>query len=192
MGKIAQIINCNKKVRHVIVQFGLTEDEAFLVESALIDMVNHMLPDTLTNLVSGHGAAENFIDAEDLMKDFSAQPIQCKNECLLLIKIEKRWADLLGIYGGANQIPPQEIYNATRAAWKINVQRANSAKYILSIASGLVRAVYCDVEWVNSKVDPGRKEFNANIVTNSNYHDKSVAHLFKRGAQLPIRYICCD
>ena len=85
MVKIDQIKACGQEVQHVIIQYGLESDEALLVESALIDMVNHMLPGTLTNLVSGHGTAENFIDANELANDFSAEPIKYDEEFLLLI-----------------------------------------------------------------------------------------------------------
>lgn len=193
MEKIAQIKACGQEVQHVIVQYGLTSDEALLVESALIDMVNHMLPGTLTNLVSGHGTAENFIDAKDLMLDFSAEPIVCGKECLLLIKIEKRWTELLQQYGAVSLIPQQEIYEATRASWKINVVRAGEVKYVLSVARGLVRAIYEDVVWQNCTNIPNKKMFTGRDITlQSTYANKSVAHLFARGAQLPIRYICCD
>lgn len=192
MERIVQIMK-HGKVRHVIVQYGLTSTEAYLVESALIDMVNHLLPDTLTNLVSGHGTAENFIDAEDLARVFSAMPIECVGECLLLIKIEKRWSELLQQYGSASQIPPQEIYEATRASWKINVGRAGKVKYVLSVARGLVRAVYKDVQWANDTNHLGRKMFTGcDITGKSTYANHSVAHLFLRGAQTPIRYICCE
>ncbi len=191
--KIKQIINSKQKVNHVIIQYGLTSEEALLVESALIDMLNHMLPDTLTNLVSGHGSAENFIDANELANDFSAEPIKYDGECLLLIKIEKMWTDLLQRYGTESQIPPHEIFEATRKSWKINMERAAGAKYVLSVARGLVRAVYEEVVWEECPSHPGRKEFKGNnSIKGSVYINKSVAHLFMRGAQTPIRYISCE
>ena len=192
MVKIDQIKACGQEVQHVIIQYGLESDEALLVESALIDMVNHMLPGTLTNLVSGHGTAENFIDANELANDFSAEPIKYDEECLLLIKIEKMWGDLLQQYGTESQIPPHEIYEATRKSWKINMVRAAGAKYVLSVARGLVRAVYTDVVWDVCLSHPGRKEFKGNKLEESAYINKSVAHLFMRGAQSPIRYIGCE
>jgi hypothetical protein len=83
--KIAEILRRSRKVRHTIIQYELTEEQSLRVESALIDMVNHILPETLANLISGIGAAENFIDAGDLATEKCATPLDAK-EPLLLIK----------------------------------------------------------------------------------------------------------
>lgn len=193
---IKAIKDRGRRARHVIVQYGLSEPEALLVESALIDMVNHVLPDTLTNIISGHGSAENFIDADDLARDFSAMPIQCAADCLLLIKIERRWAELLGRYESISLIPASEIYAATRGSWKINVKRASQAKYVLAVARGLVRGVYKINNWKDDPNSPGRKKFDGDDISDTQegqaFINGSVATFFTRGAQSPIRYICCD
>lgn len=193
---IRAIRDRGRNVLHVIVQFGLSREEALLVESALIDMINYILPDSLTNAVSGHGSAQNFRDADELARSLCAEPVQCGHDCLLLIKIERRWTELLSTYGSASQIPPNEIYAATRRAWKINVKRAGRAPYVLAVAKGLVRGVYEVQKWADDATLPERKCFTGIDVSNQAAGvaliNRSVASFFARGAQSPIRYICCD
>jgi uncharacterized protein len=189
--KIAEILRRGNKVRHTIIQYELTEEHALRVESALIDMVNHILPETLTNLISGIGAAENFIDAGDLAAEKCAIPLEAKQP-LLLIKIERNWSQLLERYGRISDIPPHEIYEATRAYWRIDVNRARKADLVLSVARGLVRGVFVANEWQDAP--EGKKQFVGDDVTQSlgiHLFNRSVSHLFPRGAQTPIRYLSC-
>lgn len=53
------------------------------------------------------------------------------------------------------------VYEATRYAWKLNVQRARTFKYVLGVIKGVVRGVYCVDEWrlVTEGESPGRYEF---------------------------------
>lgn len=60
---ISDIKRAGGTVLHKIIRFGLFEDEALKIEASLIDLVNHIKPDTLKNEILGQGVAEGFYDA---------------------------------------------------------------------------------------------------------------------------------
>ncbi len=185
---IAEIKRSGRQVVQTIVRYGLTKDEALLVESCLIDMVNHISPDRLTNEISGHGAVEGFRDARDLIAEFSAEELATELP-VVLIKIEKRWGELLKKYGAFSDIPEKEIYEATRGNWRINVDRARNARYVLSVSRGLVRGCFVADEWSDAGENRRRFSSTKDAVDKSRFVGKSVAHFFGRGEQNPIRYL---
>ena len=174
-----------------ICRSGLTEDEAFLVEASLIDMVNYISPDTLLNEVSGHGTADGFADAIDLASELCAKPLK-SDMPLLLIKIEKKWKRLIENYGPAHAVPPSEIYKSVRGDWKISRTKATKAHAVLAVARGIVRAAYVDVVWSESN-EPSRRKFKAVSASApiSDFVGCSVAGLFQKGEANPIRYLNC-
>ncbi len=138
---------------------------------------------------SGTGSALNFIDAEELADQRKAARLE-PQEPLLLIKIERNWSLLLERYGHVAAIPASEIYEATRTSWRIDVNRAAKAAFVLPVARGLVRGAYVATKWDDAP--GGRKQFVGNDVSQSTGQHlikKSVSHLFARGAQTPIRYV---
>lgn len=188
---INDIKHSGRTVRHKIIRFGLSEDEAFKIEAALIDLVNHIRPDTLKNEISGQGVAEGFYDASDLAMSFGAKALETDLP-LLVIKIERRWSELLAKYGSASSVPTSDIFDVTKGDWKLSISRAQRAECVLAVARGLVRAVFVPSGWS----DTGHE--NRKIMTGQSDSSKfkhfvgtSVAHLFERGSQNPIRYLRC-
>lgn len=189
---IAEIKNAELTVIHKIIRFGLSEEEAFKIEASLIDLVNYIQPETLKNEVSGQGVAEGIYDALDLAFSLSATELK-PDRPLLIIKIESQWYDLVTKFGSATRVPRIEIYNATKGAWKISISRAQRAECILAVARGLVRAVFVPSGWEdagheNRKIMTGESD----SMQFDDYVGKSVAHLFVRGSQNPIRYLQSD
>jgi len=189
---ISDIKRSGRTVLHKIIRFGLTEDEAFKIEATLIDMVNYIQPDTLKNEISGQGVAEGFYDTTDLATSLCAKELE-SDLPLLLIKIERQWSELVALHGSASAVPLSAIYAATEGDWKINIYRAKKAECVLAVARGLVRAVFVPTGWTNSPEDEKRKVMTGQIDSTEYQHlvGTSVAHLFERGSQNPIRYLRC-
>lgn len=188
---ISDIKRDGRTVVHRIVRFGLSEEEALKVEASLIDLVNFIAPDTLKNQVSGQGVAEGFYDANDLALSLSAAELEVSRP-LLLIKIERRWSELISQYGSATSVPEADIYAATSGDWKINIARAQRADCVLAVARGLIRAVFVPTGWADTGHEK-RKRMAGQLSSSlfEDYVGKSVAHLFERGSQNPIRYLQC-
>ncbi len=131
---IDDIKRSGRQVIQKVIRFGLSEEEALSVEAALIDMVNLIKPETLTNQISGHGVSEGIIDAKDLAMALCAAPLSTDLP-VLLIKIERRWTKLLAEYGAENAIPSNEIYKAVCGNWKISIRCAERAQCVLAIGA---------------------------------------------------------
>jgi hypothetical protein len=188
---IVDIKTAGRSVIHKIIRFGLSQEEAFKVEASLIDLVNYIEPDTLKNEISGQGVAEGIYDASDLVFSFAARKLE--PECpLLVIKIERKWDELVSRYGSASAIPKEDIYDATKGDWKLSIARAKRAHCVLAVARGLVRAVFVprgwgDAGYENRKIMTGQSDSSQF----ENCVGKSVAYLFERGSQNPVRYLQC-
>ncbi len=188
---IAEIKNDGLFVGSRIIRFGLSEDEAFKIEASLIDLVNLIQPDILKNEVSGHGVAEGIYDAADLALSLCAKELQ-PDRPMLVIKIERQWAGLVSKHGSGTKVPREEIYEATKGEWKLNISRAQRAECVLAVARGLVRAVFVPSGWTDSGHESRKKMTGENQHSQvSGYVGQSVAHLFVRGSQNPLRYLQC-
>ncbi|MDB5036303.1 MAG: hypothetical protein JWQ98_3544 [Chlorobi bacterium] len=188
---IARIKHAHQEVLHKIIRFGLSEEEAFKVEAALIDLVNYIRPDTLKNEISGQGVAEGIYDAADLALSLCAPKLQ-SDLPLLIIKIERQWTALLERFGTDSTIPNIEIYESTKGNWKLNALRASRAECVLSVARGLVRSAFVPSGWADSGEDKRKVMTGFEDTTRyDHFVGTSVAHLFERGSQNPIRYLQC-
>ncbi len=186
---IREIRSLGQQVKHKIIRYGLLEEEAFKLEASLIDMVNYMHPGTLTNEVSGHGVAEGFRDAMDLAVELGAKPLQT-DEKVLIIKIDRRWDELIDEFKSGSDVPLERIWEATRGEWKLNTERARGAACVLAVARGLVRAVFVPTGWEKSQVE-GRKRMSDRMDATAfkDFVGQSVAGHFRQGGQNPIKYL---
>lgn len=177
-----------------LLKYGLSEEESLLVEATAIDLLG--LP-ALSNKVRGHGSkvgARAGID--EVIARLGAREVEI-SESTILININREYR---------HGMPPQELYDATRSAWKVG-KRADDAAYAFSVYRGVVREVYQIEGWhecgttFNSRFEggkapprKGRWEFVGRLADDSvrrRYLHMSVAHYFKPGAQNPIQYVNC-
>ena len=101
-------------------------------------------------------------------------------------------------------MPPKDLYDITRSAWKVSLDRANKVEYVLSVHQGVVKEVYKVAGWYKAgatfaernedALASGRFEFVGSIAEDAirnKYLDKSVQHFFKPGNAQPIMYLNC-
>lgn len=196
--KVAYIQDLLKKGKEPIIEIlvhGVDEDTALKVEAAAIDLIGK---ENLTNQQRGHHSAEyGKIEVSLLESRYNCQEINYENfeENVMLIRINKLYH---------NDMSPQELYEATRGYWRVNLEQARKMKYALAVYFGMILEVYEIVDWYPAfstmtyrQVDnydklKDRYEFVGRIASEeirNKYKDKSVAKLFTKGDQNPIRYI---
>ncbi len=135
---IRDIIDAGLEVIHVIQRWNLSEEEAFQVEAALIDVYQG-----LSNLQSGHYSEYGVTNAEALERELSLitydEPTDFK---YIIIKVKKwRLDELLADY------PKDNRYQATRFAWRIRPRDVKEYPYAFSVTEGVVKEVYKINEW---------------------------------------------
>lgn len=88
--QIREIENCGYSVRRLIVNWGLTESEAFIAEATLINLLNRMPDIQLTNEVSGHHVHE-ILTTEEFELQYGAIPLKKEDikHSIIVIKINK-------------------------------------------------------------------------------------------------------
>lgn len=177
--KIKKIIQLGKKVKKIILRHGLTEQEAFAVENALIDYIGI---DNLTNIVKGHSGGMGIADLEELKIKYEAEDAEFK-ENAILININKLYR---------REMSQNEVYEATRKHWKIDIEKARKIKLVCSVSQGIIRGVFYQDKWLISKRTDKRAYFVGRIANKKDvdrYLNKSVRGYWKKGSQYPIKYI---
>lgn len=203
---ISSIEKAGLNVKRVIVNWGLTENEAFAAEASLINLLNFTSKIKLSNIVAGHHVHES-LTVEDFELLNGAEPLSKKDikHCVLVIKINKRY------YRG---ITSKELYDATRGVWVASLDniRKRKVQYVFAVYNQLIVAVYKPDEWhyVHEMIDiPRPQEYENGISDNLKnrvyfisynheildenqqfYLHKSIAELkVNQSAQNPITYL---
>lgn len=164
--QIRDIRLSGKEVICVIHRYGLTREQAMEVESALIDCYPG-----LTNIVSGFGSDRGVITADDLQNTLE-RPVYEEPDDLdyVIIKTTRNVVSSNG-----------NLYEATRRAWRANLERAKKVNIVLSVIGGIVREVYEVSEWYRSSESESRIEFHGKPAKDE------IANLF-RGKMIPENY----
>lgn len=192
--KIKEIQSRGKEPLIEILVHGVDEIVAFKVEAAAIDLIGI---ENLTNAQRGHHSSiygkieAGTLEARYSCEELSAEDIQ---DDVIMIKINQLYR---------NDLEPYELYDITRGCWRVNKAKAQQVKYAFAVYDGMVLEVYKIAQWLQAgevmyasreqdiDVVKDRHEFVGNIAHNSvreKYVNKSVASLFIKGSQNPIRY----
>jgi hypothetical protein len=117
----------------------------------------------------GHGAKKSGTkNLEDFLNEFSAKPLSL-NELpgpVLGVKINKFWNNR----EQKNKRTADDLYNATRRAWKCSKNRilekdgSIKIKFVLAIADGIIREVYEVSSWYEDEKFPKRWSFEGTRV----------------------------
>lgn len=175
-------------VGHVVHRHNIeSEKVAFQIEAALIDAYPG-----LTNKISGHGAGDyGCRHVEEIVDEYAAQPFEA-GEAIILISIAKSYEE-----------DGRSIYDAVRAAWRINTNRAKNFKLVLAHRRGLVVGAFrptgpwlpatrSNFPWLDGDI-PGRFGFigtDAEPEVVSRYMGKRVPDEYRaKGAANPVRFI---
>lgn len=181
---------------------GLDDEETALrVESSIIDLLGIK---NLTNRQSGYRSATfGRMTIEQIISAYDKQKVEIV-EPSILIRINQAFR---------YSMTPMELYDYTRGQWKLNPERARTAKFGLAVYEGIIQEVYEILDWyeagktysvrqnnenIKREADErleGRYEFIGNLASEEirdKYKYKSVEHYFKRGNANPILYVNLD
>ncbi|PIZ62884.1 hypothetical protein COY17_01680 [Candidatus Saccharibacteria bacterium CG_4_10_14_0_2_um_filter_52_9] len=162
-----------------VLRHGLSEKEALEVEAAVIDL----LRDQLTNIVSGHHSDKQGLSTiQELEIYYQAEPAVF-NEPVMLININDKYQACKNL---------DEIYEATRSAWRVSLIRANQIKIVCATYRGIIRGVFEVENWQKHKRRDGRYEFigrPADARTTTRYINHSIEEYQKTGSQNPVKYV---
>ena len=191
----------NNRVKHTVIRHGMSDEVAYEVESALIDLANRTGAN-LTNEVTGHNSIENgMMSTDDIVRKYNAQPLNELLHSVAIININKKYKlvrdEALQVntkYSGKDL-----IYESVKQAWVIG-KRRDTVEYVLAEYKGIIVEVYEVIEINNNgKLEkwysvPGYKNrwgFHGRRAIDRvrvNYINKSISHHKKRGAANPVKY----
>ena len=139
--RIQEIEAAGHEVKRVIVNWGMTESEAFAAEAALINMLSFLSADMLTNAVAGHHVHEA-MTVEDFDLLYGAEHLKPEDirHSIMVIKTNKLYRK------GMN---PKELYDIVRGNWRasmVSIQKRN-VEYVFGVFNQLIVAVYKPDEW---------------------------------------------
>jgi len=182
-----------KKVKHLILRHGMTEQVAFEVEATLIDLFS-FLEGGLTNIQSGHSSGlVGLMTTDEVIRKYNAEDLDELSDPAIIININRTYKE--------HRYDRDGIYQATRSSWIVGESRRKSVRYALSEYRGLIVEVFEIIgDWYpvprsdkkNKNGEPQvRWAFEGKVAEDqirNKYINKSVAHLKKPGAANPIRY----
>jgi hypothetical protein len=185
--EIKSIIDSGNQIEHYIIRHGLSESEAFLVESTLIDY-NNILVHKLTNEVSGHHSAFFGIKTTDeLIRQYNAPKLEQLTDPVIIININRKYKEI--------KTKETSIYQATKEAWVIGEKKRAEVKYALAEFQGIIIGVFEIIKWYSVQTDNntnnnrwGFDGIEANEIIKKKYLNTSILYAKKRGAANPIRF----
>ena len=180
--RIRDIQIAGLQVIHIIHRHGLDEDTAYEVEAALIDAYPG-----ITNIMEGHGNSEfGVMHASEIIQKYSAEDVLFQHKALMINVNRTATADTL--------------YEATRFAWRLSINKAQKAEIVLSVRHGIIIGVFVAESWLPATREnfplrepvPGRYGFvgeRANKEIEKIYLGKKLPENYrKKGASNPIKY----
>lgn len=136
-------------VKKVIVKYGLTEDEAFMAESALINVLEHM-DCGLCNIANGHASnleknnralvKTKARELDEFLDECAPEPLSAKDidETILKQSIFISFNNLAPMCGNDRDI----TWDAVRGEWVMDKEKANKMKYLFAMSRSIIKAVF--------------------------------------------------
>ena len=178
MQQIRDIKNAGLEVIHVIQRWGLSSDEAFEVEAALIDAYGQ-----LTNIQGGHASDRGVNSADVLERELKYEEYSEPDFPYMIIKINNKILEER----------ENDIYETVRSAWRVSVDKAKQYKYCFAVLNGVVKNVFIIEEWhEDPQGKQGRFEFSGKEAPAENrdaYVNKKIPQRYrKKGMASPVLY----
>ncbi|MBD5387254.1 endonuclease [bacterium] len=183
LSTIREIKGLGLDVKYYIIRHNLTEQEAYLVESSIIDLLTYPAfnkENILTNIVSGHHQWNEGIKTDEeinILYDCpKIEPIP--GDRLLLVSLNKSYkqSKATGVYRRAND------YESARKYWKLSRYKAEKIDYILGVYKGIVRIVikvnsynFTSIGEHGEVYNPPRCVFQGYIIEDSPYLNTDVS-----------------
>jgi hypothetical protein len=145
IGRIRDIRNEGLDVLHIIHRHGIPDSAIFEVEAALIDVFPG-----LSNEQGGHHSYDRGpMNSEQIIKKYGLPIIDDEPEHKLL---------LINVNNIEDRTSIDAVYKQTQCSWRISVDKARQADYVLSVYRGVVIGVFIADKWVESTPEtfPGR------------------------------------
>lgn len=203
---IRKIERAGLEVTKLIINWGMTEAEAFACETALINLMSFLSTDALTNAVSGHHVHKALtVEEFELLHGAECLKAEDIRHSVMVIKINKLYRP---------DMSTKELYDMVRGCWRASLATINrkQIRYVFGVYHQLIVAVYRPDEWhyVRDMIDVPRAEDwdsdtfervkNRVYFTCKNYEDpdaegqfylhKSIGELkLNQSAQNPITYL---
>ena len=152
--KIRDIEKSGHEVKRVIVNWGMTESEAFAAEATLINLMSYLSADALTNIVAGHHVHEA-LSVEDFEIMHGAEHLRPEDiqHSIMVIKINKLYH---------RDMSAKDLYDVVRGNWRasLNSIQKRKVEYVFGVYNQLIVAVYKPDEWhyVHEMIDVPRVE----------------------------------
>lgn len=156
LGTIRDIHAAGLEVEHCIIRHGMSEEAAFEVEAAMIDM--HL---DLTNIVKGHGVYRGPQSAEELDIRYAAEEADFGDLKVMMIKINNTYGKM-------------DTWDATRFAWTVNPNVAMCADVVVGVANGIIRGVYIPEGWVKSIMEEEPELYAYHNLTQKDHKNRKV------------------
>lgn len=185
--RIHEIQKEGLEVLPVIQRWGMDEETAYEVESALMDCFG-----SLTNQQAGHHSERGACSVQQLEKYLSRKEyIEPEDFEYIIIKIKQYWLDERG----------GDTYQTVRSAWKLSEPRVNEMvdgkpryPYVLAVKDGIVIDVFRVKKWQKA-AEKGRLEFDGACVKDSEpdiynmFYDHRIPETYmKKGLASPALY----
>jgi len=147
--RIQDIESNGFSVKRIMVNWGLSEQEAFAAEASLINLFNIISDNRLTNIVAGHHVHESLtVETFELIHGAESLKIEEIKHNILVIKINKLYRKDMSDY---------EIYDAVRGMWRVSLNsiKSKEIRYVFAVYNGLIVGVYKPDEWhyVHENID---------------------------------------
>lgn len=172
---IQEIKSLNLNPVYQIVRYELTENEALIIESTLIDLFG-LEEGQLKNKV--YGVDSQISSVEEIEIQLGGEHVEINDDCILInVKTSFRL-----------DMTEDEIYEITRKYWKIKLDRAQKYNLVLSIHKGIIRGVFENTKWKEDDNKKGRCFFTGNFGTKK-LKSKYLHKKYEINYQNPIHYI---